>query len=915
MAVLLTGNISYGQVCSGSLGDPIVNITFGAGTGNGPALGANITNLGYTTSCPTDGQYMIVNQSTSCYTDNWHIVTQDHTGDTNGRFMLINAQLAPNDFYVQRVDNLCGGTTYQFAAWALNMVTRIGNNPNITFSIEKTDGTPLNSVTSGAIPVTAASTWRQYAFYFTIPAGVSSVVIRMRNNAPGGLGNDLAIDDITFRPAGPAISVGIQGTAGTSVTVCPSASSAVSLFANAGACYLNTAYQWQQSTDNGTTWANVTGASSSTYQLPALTSGTYLYRAVVAEAGNVDLNTCRVISNPLTVVVSPPATSSVAITASATTTCTGTAVTFTATPTGGGTTPAYQWMINGINAGTNSATFTSTTLQNNDVVSCVLTPGLACSVPATSNQVTIKVVSPVTSVVVNASATATCPGTAVTFTATATGGGGSTPGYQWLINGINAGTNSATFTTATLQNNDVVSCVVTTGLACSAPATSNQLTMKILSSVNSITIGASATTICPVAAVTFTATPTGGGATPAYQWMVNGINAGTNSATFTSTALQNNDVVSCVLTTGLACSVPATSNQVTIKVVAQVTAVAITASATTICTGTAVTFTATPTGGGTTPAYQWMVNGLNAGTNSATFTSTALQNNDVVSCVLTTSLACSVPATSNQVTIKVVSPVTAVVVSTPAAKICNGQPANFTATATNAAPDVVYQWTVNNLAAGTDANTFTSSTLMDGDAIACSATNPAISCTVPVVAKSLPVIITVESLPVISFSQSNYTIYEGEKISLQPVITSGTGATYVWSPATGLDNVTIANPVASPTKTTEYTLMVISALGCTTTGLPVKVTVLYKNIVVPNSFTPNNDGINDTWVIPGLETDPSAIITVFNRYGGIVYESHGYTTPWNGHYKNTPLPFGAYYYVIAIKNNTQKLSGCITIID
>jgi gliding motility-associated-like protein len=738
IAALLPGNVSYGQVCSGSLGDPIVNITFGAGTGNGPALGANITNLGYTTACPTDGQYMIVNQSTSCYTDNWHIVTQDHTGDANGRFMLINAQLAPNDFYIQRVDNLCGGTTYQFAAWALNMVTRIGNNPNITFSIEKTDGTPLNSVTSGAIPVTASSTWRQYAFYFTIPAGVSSVVIRMRNNAPGGLGNDLAIDDITFRPAGPAISVGIQGTAGTSVTVCPSASSAVSLFANAGACYLNTAYQWQRSTDNGTTWANVTGALSSTYQLPVLTSGTYLYRVVVAEAGNVELNTCRVISNPLTVIVSPPAASSVTITVTATTTC-GTAVTFTATPTGGGGTPAYQWMVNGVNAGTNSATFTTATLQNNDVVTCVLTTSLACSAPAPSNQLTIKVVAPVTSVAITASSTTICPGMAVTFTAIPASGG--TPAYQWMINGVNAGTNSATFTTATLQNNDVVTCVLTTGLACSAPAT------------------------------------------------------------------------------------------------------------------------------------------------------------------------------SNQVTIRVISPVTSVVVSTPAAKICNGQPATFTATATNAAPDVVYQWTVNNVAAGTNANTFTSTTLADGDAIACSATNPVTSCTVPVVIKSLPVNISVENLPVISFGQNNYTIYEGEKTNLQPVITSGAGATYVWSPATGLDNANIANPVASPTQTTQYTLMVTSALGCTTTSLPVKVTVMYKNIVVPNSFTPNNDGINDTWIISGLEGDPSAVVRVFNRYGDVVYESHGYASPWNGRYKNKPLPFGAYYYLIATKNNTQKLSGCITIID
>src|SRR5205814_9450475 len=78
----------------------------------------------------------------------------------------------------------------------------------------------------------------------------------------------------------------------------------------------------------------------------------------------------------------------------------------------------------------------------------------------------------------------------------------------------------------------------------------------------------------------------------------------------------------------------------------------------TICTGTNVTFTATPTNGGT-PSYQWKVNGVNAGTNSNTFQSATLVNGDVVTVVMTSSLACASPTTgtSNSITMAVTATV------------------------------------------------------------------------------------------------------------------------------------------------------------------------------------------------------------------------------------------------------------------
>jgi hypothetical protein len=157
--------------------------------------------------------------------------------------------------------------------------------------------------------------------------------------------------------------------------------------------------------------------------------------------------------------------------------------------------------------------------------------------------------------------------------------------------------------------------------------------------------------------VTFTASPTNGG-TPFYQWKLNGNNVGTNSNTYQNAGLLNGDVVTVVMTSSLACANPttATSNGITMVVTGSVIpSVSIVANpGNTICTGTNVTFTASPTNGGT-PSYQWKLNGNNVGTNSNTYQNAGLLNGDVVTVVMTSSLACANPitATSNGITMVV----------------------------------------------------------------------------------------------------------------------------------------------------------------------------------------------------------------------------------------------------------------------
>ncbi|KFC60919.1 hypothetical protein FEM08_03090 [Flavobacterium gilvum] len=186
----------------------------------------------------------------------------------------------------------------------------------------------------------------------------------------------------------------------------------------------------------------------------------------------------------LSVLPSLPASVSIAASPSAVI-CAGTSVTFTATPTNEGTTPVYQWQLNGANVGTNSVTYTNSTLVDGGIVTCVMTsnatPCLTGS-PATSNIITMTVNPNLpASVTITASPSgAICAGTPVTFTAMPTNGG-ITPVYQWRLNGTDVGTNSATYNNSGLVNGDVVTCVMTSNAVCTTgtPATSNSLTIIV----------------------------------------------------------------------------------------------------------------------------------------------------------------------------------------------------------------------------------------------------------------------------------------------------------------------------------------------------------------------------------------------------------------------------------------------------
>ncbi len=85
-------------------------------------------------------------------------------------------------------------------------------------------------------------------------------------------------------------------------------------------------------------------------------------------------------------------------------------------------------------------------------------------------------------------------------------------------------------------------------------------------------------------------------------------------------------------------------------------------------------------------------------------------------------------------------------------------------------------------------------------------------------------------------------------------------------------------------------------------------------VEIPSSFSPNNDGINDEWVIRRLDEYSNAKVQVYNKWGNLLYINQGIYFPWNGLYNGNPLPSEVYYYIIDLNNGDSPYTGTITIL-
>ena len=347
MIIVATG---LNAVAQGSFGDPIYTFDFGSGSNPGPPLGinpagTNYTNMTYTTGCPDDGSYTIVNSlnnTNNCHLTTWINIPTDHTGNPNGYMMLINASYTPSIFFTAPLPtnvSLCQNTVYEFSAYIANLISQAAGagtiDPDITFTVTAPDGTILATHNTGDIapsPDDGSSPWKQYLVQFNT-MGYSTVTVTMTNNADGGNGNDLMLDDISFSAYGPAVATPQFGAGSGSPTLCQGDGATYTLSTSipAGA-YPDPAEQWQQNINN-TGWINMPGETQTTLNLntefePANTVGTFQYRMAFADADNISSPNCRIYTSPVIITVNPTVTATVSSPEQSE--CQGDAVTLTA---------------------------------------------------------------------------------------------------------------------------------------------------------------------------------------------------------------------------------------------------------------------------------------------------------------------------------------------------------------------------------------------------------------------------------------------------------------------------------------------------------------------------------------------------------------------------------------------------------
>jgi hypothetical protein len=159
--------------------------------------------------CPSDGYYTYTPNTSKCFRDDWHTLTEDHTpGDVDGNMLLINSAPSGGTFFKTAVSGLKPTTQYEFSMWMIN-VCKITDKcpfpllPDITIRLQTLAGKVISQLGIGEVARVESVRWTQYNFMFTTPASETSLEILMVNHNPGGCGNDFAMDDITFRECIP----------------------------------------------------------------------------------------------------------------------------------------------------------------------------------------------------------------------------------------------------------------------------------------------------------------------------------------------------------------------------------------------------------------------------------------------------------------------------------------------------------------------------------------------------------------------------------------------------------------------------------------------------------------------------------------------------------------------------------------
>ncbi len=581
--------------------------------------------------------------------------------------------------------------------------------------------------------------------------------------------------------------------------------------------------------------------------------------------------------NPIsfTYTVNPSVTPTITLVSNVTgnTICPGQSITFTAVPTNGGTTPIYQWRVNGINVGTNSPTYTTSILSNNDVVSVSLISSENCAVvnPAISNIITIIVNQ--NSAISLSSATSTnvqtiCLNSAISNINYAIAGGGTGAVITGLPAGVTGVYNSGTRTFVISGSASVAGTfnyTVTTTGPCNNASLGGTITVNAPSSLSLTPASNSSQTICinsPISPIVYNVGGSAIGAT--VSSLPNGVTGVFNNGVFTisGSSTVNGNFNFTITSTGPCNAVSLNGNlQITSLILPSFTQVSA------VCTGSIISLPTSSTNG-ITGSWSPAIN--NTSTTTYTFTP------DNGQC-----------AGINTMTVVVNSKTDPDFSNFPA--ICNG---GIVPTLPNTSNNgITGSWTpsvVNNTVANT--YTFTPSSN---------------ECATP---KSITTVIIPNPYNNIRYPTVNAVQNQDYQLQARAF----QNANYLWSPSSGLSNVSIVNPVFNYNRQQQYNIKITTAEGCV-----INDTILvriYQNcdIYVPGGFSPNGDGMNDVLFPELVGIAQLKSFKVFDRWGQMMFQTNIPGQGWDGRFKGVKQPIETYMWMaegIDVNGNVIKKNG------
>jgi len=803
-----------------------------------------------TPTAPQDGDYYTVKDLSHWFINNGLI---SHDGNSNGYYLVVNASYALDEFYRKRVTNLVPGLSYTISFYAANINYTTGNTtvripPNVSYGLQDASGNIIASASTGSIDTTGPSRWNLYSFTFT--ATTSQADLFFRNNTIGGLGNDIALDDLSLNPV-----ITTLGANQITPTVAPN-------------LCIGTSYTFSN-TPTGGIWSSSSAAIASINPRTGVAITNAAGKVVITYTYTNQVGCVSDTTRELDVTAAPNLTTSDLL---GNTSCLNQTDSLYAVATGTATPFTYLWSAsptgNGLGATGTATTSAAPTAAGTYTYTVTATDAVGCAATGTVTLAVSANTAPTVSITTTGSS---CVNNSGNFTLTANRSGG-TPAYSYVWSATPTGSGVSTSPAPTTQSISPVATaagtytykVIVSDQFCHVPvfktATVNATPAVI------VTPATGSVTLCSGGSIALTAAVTTTTTSPyTYSWSAtgtgNGLSGTPTTASTTATPTGAGTYTYTVnLTDANGCKASGSSTQTVAfnnSLVTPTLTITQPASAINGCTGQgSVNLRATSTGGGLAIiTYLWsgpgtISNPTSLSSASVVPTSTGVYTLTATSTIVATG-TCTTSVNTPVVTANVLPAVTAV---DYANDICTNTKDTVYATGSGGTTPYSYAWSVSPSGASATTPTAATSaisvttygtsytfTMTITDANGCTATGSKV---ITALNKTGPSYSSITGA-------SNFCL--GSK-SLSASVSAGTASSslsYAWtgsSATSGIVNVNATSTTATPTVagTYKYYITTTDGAGCKATDSTGLQTALAVPSLSPLASNPSFCGAADS---------------------------------------------------------------------